>query len=150
MAVEGGIDTGLVESKALESSVVRLQTYPVDITGGVVGNPDKTEFYVYDMYGRGYNIGVKSLGTISSFDGTTLVVNNASSFDTASKNNKKLIAVQKAGTSDVEFMMYSKKASTSLTISDRVLYTGLGHSFANNDLVYVLETPLQLVLQDLV
>jgi hypothetical protein len=149
-AEEGGFDTGLVDSKALESSVVRLQTYPVDITGGVVGNPDKTEFYVYDMYGRGYNIGVKSLGTISSFDGTTLVVNNASSFDTASKNNKKLIAVQKAGTSDVEFMMYSKKASTSLTISDRVLYTGLGHSFANNDLVYVLETPLQLVLQDLV
>ena len=46
-------------------------------------------------------------------------------------------------------MMYSKKASTSLTISNRVLYTGLGHSFANNDLVYVLETPLQLVLQDL-
>ena len=36
-------------------------------------------------------------------------------------------------------MLYDKKANTSLTISDRVLYTGLGHSFANNDLVYVLE-----------
>ena len=105
---------------------------------------------MYDIYGRGYNIGVKSSYTISSFNGTTLVVNNASLFSTASKNNKKLIAVQKAGTSNVEFMMYDKKASSSLTISDRVLYTGLGHSFANNDLVYVLETPLQLVLQDLV
>jgi len=148
---EGGFDTGLVNSKALESSIVRLQTYSGDITGGIGSETvDKTEFYVYDMYGRGYNIGVKSSGTISSFNGTTLVVNNASLFDTASKNNKKLIAVQKAGTSNVEFMMYDKKASTSLTISDRVLYTGLGHSFANNDLVYVLETPLQLVLQDLV
>jgi len=150
-AEEGGFDTGLVDSKALETSIVRLQTYTGDITGGIGSETvDKTEFYVYDMYGRGYNIGVKSSGTISSFDGTTLEVNNASLFDTASKNNKKLIAVQKAGTSDVEFMMYNKKASTSLTISNRVLYTGLGHSFANNDLVYVLETPLQLVLQDLV
>jgi len=155
-SVEGGIDTGLVESKALESSVVRLQTYTgVIVTPAGVPIPshgktvDKTEFYVYDMYGRGYSIGVKDSGTISSFDGTTLVVNNASSFDTASKNNKKLIAVQKAGTSDVEFMMYNKKASASLTISNRVLYTGLGHSFANNDTVYVLDTPLQLVLQDL-
>ena len=146
-----GFDTGKVDSRALETSVVRLQTYTGDITGGFGSETiDKTQFYVYDMYGRGYDIGVKSLGTISSFDGTTLVVNNASSFDTASKNNKKLIAVQKAGTSDVEFMMYDKKVSTSLTISNRVLYTGLGHSFANNDLVYVLETPLQLVLQDLV
>ena len=150
-AEEGGFDTGLVDSKALESSVVRLQTYTGDITGGIGSETvDKTQFYVYDMYGRGYNIGVKSSDTISSFNGTTLVVNNASLFSTASKNNKKLIAVQKAGTSNVEFMMYDKKASSSLTISDRVLYTGLGHSFANNDLVYVLETPLQLVLQDLV
>ena len=150
-AEEGGFDTGLVDSKALESSVVRLQTYTGDITGGIGSETvDKTEFYVYDIYGRGYNIGVKSSDTISSFNGTTLVVNNASLFSTASKNNKKLIAVQKAGTSNVEFMMYDKKASSSLTISDRVLYTGLGHSFANNDLVYVLETPLQLVLQDLV
>ena len=102
------------------------------------------------MYGRGYDIGVKSSDTISSFDGTTLVVTTANDFAEASKNNKQLIAVQKAGTSNVEFMLYDKKANTSLTISDRVLYTGLGHSFANNDLVYVLETPLQLVLQDLV
>ena len=145
-----GFDTGKVDSRALETAVVRLQTYPGDITGGVVGDPDKTQFYVYDMYGRGYDIGVKSSDTISSFDGTTLVVTTANDFAEASKNNKQLIAVQKAGTSNVEFMLYDKKANTSLTISDRVLYTGLGHSFANNDLVYVLETPLQLVLQDLV
>jgi hypothetical protein len=153
-AEEGGFDTGLVDSKALEASVVRLQTYTGDITGGIGSETvDKTQFYVYDIYGRGYNIGVKDFTTISSFDGTTLVVNN-DLFDTASKNNKKLIAVQKAGTSDVEFMMYNKKVDASgivsLTISNRILYTGLGHSFANNDLVYALETPLQLVLQDLV
>jgi hypothetical protein len=79
-----------------------------------------------------------------------LVVTTANDFADATKNNKKLIAVQKAGTSDVEFMMYDNNAGISLTISDRALYTGLGHSFANNDTVHVLETPLQLVLQDLI
>jgi hypothetical protein len=151
-----GFDTGFVRFDGLESSVVALQTYTgtiVDVTNGALlshsETVDKTQFYVYDMYGRGYDIGVKSSGTISSFDGTTLVVTTGSLFAEASKNNKQLIAVQKAGTSDVEFMMYDKKASTSLTISNRALYTGLGHSFANLDTIYVLETPLQLVLQDL-
>ena len=151
-----GFDTGLVKSKALESPTVRLQTYTGNIVtpqGATIPSHgktvDKTQFYVYDMYGRGYDIGVISSDAISSFDGTTLVVTTGSLFAEASKNNKQLIAVQKAGTSDVEFMMYDKKASTSLTISNRVLYTGVGHSFANNDLVYVLDTPLQLVLQDL-
>ena len=83
-----GFDTGKVDSRALETAVVRLQTYPGDITGGVVGDPDKTQFYVYDMYGRGYDIGVKSSDTISSFDGTTLVVTTANDFAEASKNNK--------------------------------------------------------------
>jgi len=88
---------------------------------------------------------VDATGTISSFDGTTLVVNNHSLFDDgASDTNKQLIAVQKAGTSNVEFMMYDKKDNTNLTISDRALYTGLGYTFSNADLVYVL-APLQLV-----
>jgi hypothetical protein len=145
-----GFDTGRVNIPGLESSILRLQTYPVDITGGVVGDPDKTQFYVYDIYGRGYSIDVKDSGTIFSFDGTTLVVNDHSLFDdSATDTNKQLIAVEKAGTSDIEFMLYDNKNSTSLTISNRVLYTGLGYTFANNDSVHVLETPLQIVLQDL-
>jgi len=154
-AGEDGFDTGQVNIPGRESAVVRLQTY----TGSIVtpvGAPipshgetiDKTQFYVYDIYGRGYSIDVKDSGTISSFDGTTLVVDQASLFDDASDTNKQLIAVEKAGTSDIEFMLYDNKNNTSLTISNRVLYTGLGHTFTNLDTVYVLDTPLQIVLQE--
>jgi hypothetical protein len=140
-----GVDTGQVNIPGLESAVVRLQTYPIDITGGVVGDPDKTQFYVYDIYGRGYSIDVTGTGTISSFDGTTLVVDQAVLFDDASDTNKQLIAVQKSGNSDMEFMLYDNKDNTSLTISNRVLYTGVGHAFTSGSIVHVLDTPLQLV-----
>ena len=92
-------------------------------------------------------------GDILSFDGTTLIVNDHSLFDDASDTNKQLIAVEKpklndinevVGT-DVEFMLYDNKDNTALTISNRVLYTGLGHTFADNDSVHVLDGPLQLV-----
>jgi hypothetical protein len=42
-------------------------------------------------------------------------------------------------------MLYDNKSSSSLTISDRVLYTGLGHAFANNDIIYALDVPVELV-----
>ena len=107
---------------------------------------DKTQFYVYDIYGRGYSIDVTGTGTISSFDGTTVVIGaNVAQFGDATDTNKKLIAVEKAGTSNIEFMLYDNKSSSSLTISDRVLYTGLGHTFANNDVIYALDVPMQLV-----
>jgi hypothetical protein len=147
-----GFDTGFVRFDGLEATILRLQTYPVDITGGIVGDPDNTLFYVYDIYGRGYSVNASATGTISAFDGTTLTITPAHSSkfdDGVSGTNKKLIAVQKAGSSDIEFMLYEKKVSTALTISNRALYTGLGYGFTNLDTVYVLDTPLQLVLQDL-
>jgi len=147
-----GFDTGFVRFDGLEATILRLQTYPADITGGVVGDPDNTLLYAYDIYGRGYSINVTATGTISAFDGTTLTITPAHSSkfdDGVSGTNKKLIAVQKAGSSDMEFMLYDKKVSTVLTISNRALYTGLGYEFTNLDTVYVLDTPLQLVLQDL-
>ena len=130
-----------------ESTVLRLQTYTGDITGGIGSETiDKTVFYVYDIYGRGYSIDVTGQGTISSFNGTTVVVGaNVSQFGDATDKNKKLIAVEKAGTSNIEFMLYDNKSSSSLTISDRVLYTGLGHAFANNDIIYALDVPVELV-----
>ena len=101
---------------------------------------------MYDIYGRGYSIDVTGQGTISSFNGTTVVVGaNVSQFGDATDKNKKLIAVEKAGTSNIEFMLYDNKSSSSLTISDRVLYTGLGHAFANNDIIYALDVPVELV-----
>jgi len=246
-----GFDTGEVNIPSRESTVLRLQTYTGDITGGIGSETiDKTVFYVYDIYGRGYSIDVTGQGTISSFNGTTVVVGaNVSQFGDATDKNKKLIAVAKPfnavttlfqwdgsawveqtlmiltdtpgtgnvetdgrplnvfgnagnfavvasvsphryfekvtsnwielgelGTGDtqfsstvpttqsdgtaletddtyirlkeegrVEFMLYDNKSSSSLTISDRVLYTGLGHAFANNDIIYALDVPVELV-----
>jgi hypothetical protein len=149
-----GFDTGFVRFGGLEANILKLETY----TGAIVdddGVPlshsetiNDTLFYAYDIYGRGYSINVTATGTIDTFDGTTLTVagTDASKFDTnATDNNKKLIAVQKAGSSDMEFMLYNKKDTTALTISNRALYTGLGYGFANSDTVYILDTPLQLV-----
>jgi len=142
-----GFDSGQVDARTLESSTLMLQRYTGDITGGIGSESlDKTEFYVYDIQGRGYSIAVSGTDTISSFTGDTIVVNTSALFDdSASTDNRKLIAVQKAGTNDIEFMMYDNIDTTTLNISDRTLYSGLGYNFSNNDTVYVLETPMQLV-----
>jgi len=142
-----GFDSGQVGARTLESSTLMLQRYTGDITGGIGSESlDKTEFYVYDIQGRGYSIAVSGTDTISSFTGDTIVVNTSALFDdSASTDNRKLIAVQKAGTNDIEFMMYDNIDTTTLNISDRTLYSGLGYNFSNNDTVYVLETPMQLV-----
>ena len=67
----------------------------------------------------------------------------------ASKNNKKLIAVQSiSNPENVEFMMYDKNTSGTLNIVERALYTTVGHTFSQNDRIFVLDTPLALVLQD--
>ena len=164
---------------------------------------DKTEFYVYDVYGRGYNVPIKDWGlladnwtiTAGSFvpsreytitnTGTTdftLIGAADSNVGTkftatgvgvgtgtargpfiltslqgtattqelkASKKNKKLIAVQSVSNPEnVEFMMYDKNTGGTLNIMERALYTTVGHTFSQNDRVFVLDTPLALVLQD--
>jgi hypothetical protein len=154
-----GFDTGFVRFDGLEANILKLETYTGDIVtpvgAPIIGHTETikdTLLYAYDIYGRGYSINVTDTGTISAFDGTTLTITPAHSSkfdDGVSDTNKKLIAVQKAGSSDMEFMLYDKKVGSALTISNRALYTGLGHAFTNLDTVYVLDTPLQLVLQDL-
>jgi len=210
--VAGGIDTGQVDARAVESSVVILQDYKdgssdADIhatDGNLTGfTLDKTEFYVYDVYGRGYNVPIKDWGlladnwtiTAGSFvpsreytitnTGTTdftLIGAADSNVGTkftatgvgvgtgtargpfiltslqgtattqelkASKKNKKLIAVQSVSNPEnVEFMMYDKNTGGTLNIMERALYTTVGHTFSQNDRVFVLDTPLALVLQD--
>ena len=270
--VAGGIDTGQVGARAVESSVVVLQDYKdgsndADISGSYVGTKwvpnlsgftlDNTEFYVYDVYGRGYNVPIKDWGTLadtwtvsaSSFvtgreytivslgddffnagefvngteytikykgttdftligatnnsigtvftatgvgSGTGLAQRSPTDFTligaadnnigtvftatgsgtgngtargrfkytglqgtakteelSASKKNKKLIAVQSiSNPENVEFMMYDKNTGGELNIVERALYTTVGHNFSQNDRVFVLETPLALVLQD--
>tara|TARA_R100000541_G_scaffold14755_1_gene24170 strand:+ start:62 stop:1111 length:1050 start_codon:yes stop_codon:yes gene_type:complete len=210
--VAGGIDTGEVSARAVESSVVIVQNFKdgasdADIhatDGNLTGfTLDKTEFYVYDVYGRGYNVPIKDWGlladnwtiTAGSFvvsreytitkAGTTdftLIGAADSNIGTkftasgvgtgtgtargpfiltslqgtasaqelsASKKNTKLIAVQSiSNPENVEFMMYDKNTSGTLNIMERALYTTVGHNFSQNDRIFVLDTPLALVLQD--
>ena len=146
-----GFDTGLVRSGYLDAAILRLQTYNGNIVGGIGANTiDNTKFYVYDKLGRGYSIDVTDSDTISSFNGATLEVNTANKFKSASGKNKQLIAVERPNSSQIEFMLYEKKSNTTLTVSDRTLYTGLGYTFETGSKVYILDTPLQIVLHDLV
>ena len=220
-SVAGGIDTGEVSARALESSVVIVQNFKdgagdadIHASGGsYVGTKwvpnltgftlDKTEFFLYDVYGRGYNVPIKDWGlladnwtiTAGSFvvsreytitkAGTTdftLIGAADSNIGTkftasgvgtgtgtargpfiltslqgtasaqelaASKKNTKLIAVQSiSNPENVEFMMYDKNTSGTLNIMERALYTTVGHNFSQNDRIFVLDTPLALVLQD--
>ena len=107
---------------------------------------DKTYMFVYDMFGRGWRIGVDAESTATSFDGTTVVVDTPASFKTASKKNKKLIAFENETTGVIEFMTYNKKASQNLTIDERGLYTGLHTAPGSTSKVYALDTPLEMVL----
>jgi len=49
---------------------------------------------------------------------------------------------------DIEFMMYDKHTSGTLNIDDRGLYTTMTYDFKQGDRVFLLDTPLALVLQD--
>ena len=144
-AETGGFDTGLVTAKLLDSSIVFVDQF-TDKNKTV---HDKTTMFVYDMYGRGWIMDVKDESTVLSFDGTEMVVNQASVFKTASKTNRKLIALRNETTGNIEIMQYSKKDNTKLTISDRGLYTGISTGLGTTSKAYVLDTPKEIVLQEM-
>ena len=146
----GGFDTGQFTASFLDAVITKADTY----TGPIVdedGIPidghnetiDKTEFYVYDKLGRGYHIPVIDHGTISSFDGSTLVVNQASKFKSASGKTVRLIAIEN-NNGDIEFMLYDSKKGSNLSISDRTVYNGLGGEHTDGDTILVLGTPEQI------
>ena len=101
------------------------------------------------MYGRGWIMDVKGESTVLSFDGTEMIVNQASTFNTASKTNRKLIALRNETTGNIEIMQYSKKDNTKLTISDRGLYTGISTGLGTTSKAYVLDAPKEIVLQEM-
>jgi hypothetical protein len=100
---------------------------------------------VYDRFGRGYHIPVTDTSKISSFDGSTVVVDHATNslkplFQSAKSKTKRLIALENDN-GDVEFMLYDKKSSSNLTVSDRSLYSGISSKFESGDKIYVLGVP---------
>ena len=98
---------------------------------------------MYDKFGRGYHIPVTDSGTISSFDGETLVVNQASKFKAAKSKTIRLVAVEDAN-GNVEFMVYDSKSTNNLRISERGVYNGVATSVDNGNTIYVLGAPDQI------
>ena len=106
--------------------------------------------YIYDMFGRGWKVDVKGESTISSFDGSTLVVDTSAVFDEVGDSDKKLIALRNETTGDIEFMTYDNKNTVNLAIADRGLYTGYSTGLGTNNKAYSLGTPLEIVLHEMV
>lgn len=130
----GGIDTGFLASKSRDIMVVDQTDYTDETRTTVICKL----FYVYDQFGRGYKVTVDKIGTISSFDGTTVTVNQQSYFKEA-KGDTKRLSILDNGTS-LEFFLYDKKNGTNLNVSDRGVYTGKTSSFSNGDKIYTVKS----------
>ena len=139
-------DTGLIKAGFRDSSIVFVDQY----TDANKTTHDKTFMYIYDMFGRGWKVDVKGESTISSFDGSTLVVDTSAVFDEVGESDKKLIALRNETTGDIEFMTYDNKNTVNLAIADRGLYTGYSTGLGTNNKAYSLGTPLEIVLHEMV
>ena len=139
-------DTGLIKAGFRDSSIVFVDQY----TDANKTTHDKTFMYIYDMFGRGWKVDVKGESTISSFDGSTLVVDTSAVFDEVGESDKKLIALRNETTGDIEFMTYDNKNTVNLAIADRGLYTGYSTGLGANNKAYSLGTPLEIVLHEMV
>jgi hypothetical protein len=139
-------DTGLIKAGLRDSSIVFVDQY----TDANKTTHDKTFMYIYDMFGRGWKVDVKGESTISSFDGSTLVVDTSAIFDEVGDSDKKLVALRNETTGDIEFMTYDKKNTVNLSIADRGLYTGCSTDLGSTNKAYSLGTPLEIVLHEMV
>ena len=138
-ASANGFDTGPFHAHLRDAAVVTVDTF----TDDTLSTLDKKEFYVYDNFGRGHHIPVKDTGTIASFDGDILTVDQASKFKSAKSNTVRLIAVENTA-GNIEFMLYNSKSTNKLSISERAVYTGVASDFEVGATVYVLGSPDQI------
>lgn len=134
----GGIDTGFVSAYARDIVVFEK----VDYTDETRTTETGKQFYVYDQFGRGYIVEVDKTGTINSFDGTNIVVNQQSYFKSAKDDSVRMVIVENS--SRREFILYDKKDGTSLRIKDRGVYTGEIGDFSNGDTIYSVKTIRQI------
>lgn len=141
-ADKGGIDTGLVDSQILESTVLRIDEYSSDITDGI-GNStlDKKTFVVYDTFGSGHlmhTIDSDTVASVSLENGyRQITVTDASKFKTAVANSVILIAVENSS-GKLEFMHYSEKNDATIHINERSLFTGLAVNIEPGDTIYIM------------
>ena len=134
----GGIDTGFVSSKSRDIMIVSQNDY----TDSSRTTLSEKKFYVYDQFGRGYEILVDKIGTISAFSGNTVTVNQQSYFKEAKGDTKRLSILDNG--SSLEFFLYDKKNGTELRISDRGVYTGKMGDYGNGDSIYSVKSVTQI------
>jgi hypothetical protein len=143
-ADKGGIDTGRVDSRILESTVLRIDEYSADITDGIGDTTlDKKTFVVYDTFGNGHlmhTINSDTVASVSLENGyRQITVTDKSKFKTAVANSVILIAVENPA-GKIEFMHYNEKTDATLHINERSLFTGLAVNIEPGDTIYILSS----------
>ncbi len=141
-ADRGGIDTGLVDSRILEATVLRIDEYASDVSNGVGESVlDKKTFVVYDTSGNGHAMHVIGTDTITDVsvenEYKQITVSDESKFKTAVANSVVLIAVENIS-GNLEFMHYSEKTDNILHINERSLFTGLSVNIQAGDTIYIM------------
>ena len=134
----GGIDTGFITSKSRDILVLTQNGYSDETRTTLT----EKKFFVYDQFGRGYIVEVDKMGTISQFDGNTVIVNQQSYFKSAKGNTKRMSILDNG--SSLEFFLYDKKDGTELRISDRGVYTGKMSNFSNGDAIYSVKSVVEI------
>lgn len=130
----GGIDTGLVPTRAKDSAVFKVETY----TDETQATLNQATFYVYDILGRVWELNATAdvIGTVSSVENGVISVNQASHFKDAKSDSVRMVAIENDNV--IEFMTYDHKDGVNLTIKDRQLFNGIGADWQNGDKIYSL------------
>ena len=133
-AEAGGYDTGEFDAYIKDAMVMKIITH------------NSIQFFVYDVFGRGYYIPVNKISTLDSFDGESFTT----SIDIrhAKDNTKQLVAFENQS-GEVEFVMYDTMDNGSAIISNRAVFNGLAASFTVNDYLYILGTPRRIIDGDI-
>lgn len=141
-AEKGGIDTGLVDSRILESAIVRVDEYDSSVVGGI-GNAviDKRSFIVYDRLGRGHfmhSIDTDTVVAVTNEHGyRNIEISDETKFKHAIANTVYLIIVENAE-KKLEFMHYNKKDGSVLQINERGLFNGTCLDIQVGDTIHIV------------
>jgi len=139
-ADEGGYDTGLVESRILDSAIIRLDNF-TDETRLTL---DKKSFIVYDNLGRGHMMHVVETDSIDSWNNNILTVTDETKFRNAKAESVQIIGIEDQN-GNIEFLHYDRKEGAELRIKDRALFNGIAVNGLQGDKIYIFSSPETMV-----
>lgn len=139
-ADEGGYDTGLVESRILDSAIIRLDNF-TDETRLTL---DKKSFIVYDNLGRGHMMHVVETDSIDSWNNNILTVTDETKFRNAKAESVQIIGIEDTN-GNIEFLHYDRKEGAELRIKDRALFNGIAVNGLQGDKIYIFSSPETMV-----